>query len=486
MKTVLLISPSGARYFRRVKTTWQAVDQPEHNDRLWVIANLPEETLEALKLPALLGQDRSNYLTRRLATAFPRCQYRAATVLFGSPLKPSTAILTGFTTAEAVSSRIDKLDMTIAGVWGMSMLLTLMAKRLALKNVVLCIPVANYLRILVLKDGIPVVTRCIHRYSEDSDRENNGDASEILRTRQHIENRHIFEHDAIPPILYLGDATSIAVHINRAGLTLMPLPDAFAPGGEAAYLHPLFEFVVSSPAGQLAPIQLRARHVAENIRKIAYAGIAISLIAAVLFGQQDFRALIDLHNHESDLSDNQLLASTERERLTDRISQTGLDPALVRQATRFSDLEMAPAPTPEAILRLAASIISGMPQVRIRSLTYRFPKLGERYCQGHSVIALPLIDGSKPASSDDEPARHTELQFTILLTEKQAPAALIEIRKRITASIKANEGIQLMEDPAAFSLINTLKGGVGLDTTQADNLWCMSVPWKPVPAKELP
>ncbi|MFA6971574.1 MAG: hypothetical protein WC208_09255 [Gallionella sp.] len=481
MKTVLLISPSGTRYFQRVNGVWQLIEKPAPTDKLWVIANLPEETLEAFNFPLLFGRDRSNFLERRLVAAFPRSQYRAAAIISGNWFKPGTAVLTGLTSAEAVTSRLDKLSIPIAGVWGISTLLTLMARRLAINNVLLAIPSEHYLRILVIREGIPVLTRCVRRYSEDNSSDNNSDANEILRTRQHLENRRMFEHDAMPPILYMGDATSVSPHLDLAGLTLLPLPDALLAKADAAYLHPLFEQVISSPHGQLAPLQLRARHLAENVRQASYAGIALSLLAVVLFGQEDFRALIDLQGHEKTLNTNLQQTIRERDLLAARISATGTDPALLRQATTFAALKMDAAPTPESILRFTAAAIADLPQVRIKSLTFRFPKQGERYCQGQSVI--PLIGGSNPSDSDSAAvAQHfTELQFSILLTENMTPAAQIEINKRISAALKARDGIQLMQDPAVLSLINTLKGGFGMETTQTDNLWCMSIPWKTTP-----
>lgn len=490
MKSVLFINSSNARYFRRDQGNWRLIDKPDRNDRLWVIANVPEETLEVFNVPLLFGRDRSHFIERHLLAAFPHSQYRAAPLVSGNFLKPSTAVLTGLTVTEAVTRELDKLKTPVAGVWGISILLTLLARRLSIHNVMLVIPSAHFLRILVIKDGIPVITRCIHRYSEDSDHENDSDSNEILRTRQHLENRHIFEQNEAPPVLYLGDSKSVEIHLSRAGIALMPVPAALAPQGEAAYLHPLFELVVTSPRGQLAPLQLRARHLADSLRHAAYTGMVISLLAAILFGQEDFRALITLHERDKTLNAELQQASSERERLAGQISASGTDPALVRQATKFSALELETAPTPESIFQFTAAAIANLPQVRIKNMTWRFPKSGEHYCQGHSVIELPLLEkkidlplntGSKPAGAGDELPRYTELQFTILLTDSLPPAAQADIRKRISTQLKARAGVQLMEDPAAFSLINTLKGGFGMDTTQNGNLWCMSVPWSLTP-----
>lgn len=477
MKIVLFINSSNARYFKRTGDSWQLVVGPGPKDKIWVIANIAEETLETLELPVLFGRDRSLFLERRLAAAFPNSHYRAAPVLSVNLLKPGTVLLTGLTSSNTVTKHLEKLDAPIAGVWGISMLLTLMAKHLAMHNVVLSIPSVHYLRILVIKEDIPVITRCIHRYREDENSERNDDANEILRTCQHLENRHFFEHGTIPPVLYLGESTQVAEQLTRAGLTLQPLPEALAPRGDAAYLHPLLEQVTSSPHGQLAPLHLRARHLTGTIHKAAYIGIAACFLAAILFGQKDFRLLNDLHGREKGLNAKLAQAINQREQLAAKISASGTDPALVRQATQFSTQEIEAAPMPESLFKFTASAIADLPQVRIKSLTYRFPKPGQRYCQEQSLVDLPLISGKKPSGPD----RHTELQFSILLIENLAPLAQAEIRKHISAALKTREGVQLIHDPATFSLINTLKGGVGMDTAQTENLWCMSVPWHTTP-----
>ncbi len=494
MKTVLFIHSSGARYFRRLHGIWQAAAQTEPGDKLWVIVNLPEETLETINVPLLFGRDRHNFLARRLLASFPHSHYHAAPFLSGGRIKPGIAVLTGLCTADTLSNRLEKQNTPVTGVWGLAMLLTLMLRKLHICNLLLVMPDSHFLRILVIKQGLPVLTRCVRHDEEEDDK----GAGEILRTRQHLENRHIFEHEQMPPVLYLGDATQISAPLTAAGLTLMPLPETMSPKGDAAYLHAVFEYVSSSPAGQLAPLQLRVSHLTENVRRTAYVGIMTCLLAAILFGQEDFRALLTLHRRGQTLNNELQQALSERAQLTARINASGLDPALVRQATTFSALEIDAAPTPESILQLAASAIAELPQVRIKNLTYRFPKQGERYCQGHTVIDLPLVKqkielgippGSKPDDSDKASAianRYAELQFSILLTENLTPAAEVEIRKRISSVLKATTGIQLMEDPAAFSLINTLKGGFGMDTTRSENLWCMSVLWKTVPLKDLP
>lgn len=481
MKTVLFISGDSLQYFKRVNGVWLHIKNPEPVDRLWVIVNVPEETLEPFKLPLLFGRDRSHLLQRNLATAFPHSQYRAAPIISGSLLTPSTAVLTGLSKAESISGKLDQLDAEIAGVWGMSMLLTLMLKRYAISDVILVIPSEHILRILVIKAGIPLLSRCIHRYKEDND----SDAKEILRTHQHLENRRLFEHGATPSILYLGEVAAIKAQLS--GFTLLPIPESFTPKGDAAYLHFLFEYVTTTPRGQLAPLQLRARHLAEKLRLSAYAASTLCLLAAIIFSHEDFWALTNLNEREKTLNTELQQATSARDYLTARINATGIDPVLLRQAVQFSTRELDTAPPPASFFKFTASTIKGLATVRIKRLTFRFPKHGENYCQGHHVVALPLIKkkvdlplglGRQPSERIPAKfARHTELSFSILLTKDSTSATRISILKHISASIKAHAGVQLMQDPAAFSLINTLKGGFDRGANNAEAIWCMSIPW---------
>lgn len=498
MKTVLFIDASGACYYRRVGKLWLKIEHPEPRDRVWVIADQPEEMLEVFQLPLLLGADRRHFMERKLNTAFPHSDYRATALLSGKWWASRTAVLTGLNARDTVNNKLAHLASPLAGVWGISLLLTLLLQRLTIANVLLALPSTHYLRILAIKQGKPVLTRCVHRYNEEDN-----DANEILRTRQHLENQRITEHDAPLPVLYLGDPQAIRAALDRAGLTLLDVPARLAPQGDAAYRHSLFDFVTTHPRGQLAPLLLRAEHLTERIRSACYAGMIACALTALLLGQEDFRALIDLHGRENTLNEKLRLATQDSENLAGHIRATGIDPALLRQAVRFAARELDAPPSPHAIMQFTAAAIAELPQVRIKSLTFRFPQPGERYCQTHSVIDLPLVnrkfhlplpDGGKPDDDESVSERYAELQFSILLTEELPQASQTELRRHISATLKHNPAVELMQDPAAFSLLNTLKGGMDLNNTQNENLWCMSVPWRalalansaPPPQREAP
>ncbi len=469
MKTVLFITASDARYFTRSNGLWNSTDRPSANDRLWVIANLPEETLEAIKLPPLFGPDRRRLLDRRLSTAFPHSSYRTATTVSGSRFRNSNVILAGLNDENALNDEVCKLTIPIAGVWGMAMLLTLMMKRLAIDNVILVMPGERDLRIVVVKETIPILTRCVPISVDKTTDNHDRIAHEILRTRQHMENRRLFDQNSPPPIIYIGDASAISQQLNQAGLTLLPLPEILYPKGDAAYLHPFFERVVTSPTGQLAPSRLRIHDLSANIRQAAYLGIAVSLMATMLFSQQNFRDAIDLHQRADRLNTELELATRERNKLANSVTASSIDPKRLRQLARFSALEMDTAPSPESILLLLAFTIEDLPQVRIKNLAYRFPQHTEPFCQG--VTDFPDSDSSSPEHS-------TELQFTLLLPEKQDTASRIAINKHISVSLRKIHGIRLMLDPDNYSSFNTLKGGFDHSSANTEDRWCLSIPWQ--------
>lgn len=447
MKTVLLIDSSGARYFKRRRGQWQKIDKPDDKDSLWVIADLPEEVLERLELPLLFGRDRAHFLQRHLATAFPNSQFRA--VIPGSLFRSGTALLTGLNATETISRELENLKNPVAGVWGIFMLQASIMRRLGIDNIMLVLPGQHYLRMLVIRHAAPVVTRCIHRYSEKD-----SNADEIQRTRLHLENHQIFEQEATPPVLYLGDPASSGI------AELMPLPDAMMPKGDASYLHALFEEVASSPKGQIAPMPIRSRYLGRRIRQAAYILTALCLLTGMLFAQHDLRVLFSLDADENRLKKNLQQEAVQRQHLANRIRESGADPALMRQAIKFSALEIEAAPTPSSILQFVAAGIAGLQDVRIKSLSYRLLKPGEHYCH-------------KEAFSADK--RYAELQFSILLTEHLPAVQQAGIRKRISDNIRKNATVQLMEDPAAASNFHAIQGGFG--TANTEDVWCMILPW---------
>ena len=449
MKTVLLIDTSGARYFRRSRGQWQKIDKPDDKDSLWVIADLPEEVLERLELPLLFGRDRAHFLQRHLATAFPNSQFRA--IIAGNLFRLGHALLTGLNAAGTISRELENLKNPVAGVWGIFMLQASIMRRLGIDNIMLVSPGQHYLRMLVIRHAVPVVTRCIHRYSEKD-----SDADEIQRTRLHLENHQVFEQEAIPPVLYLGDPASSGI----AELMLMPLPDAMKPKGDASYLHALFEEVASSPKGQIAPLPFRFRYLGNRIRQAAYLLTALCLLTGMLFAQHDRRSLFSLDTDENRLQKNLQQETAQRQHLANRIKESGTNPALMQQAIKFSTFEIDAAPTPNSVLQFVAASIAGLQDVRIKSLSYRLLEHGERRCQ------------KEPTRGDK---RYAELQFSILLIEHLPISQQSEIRKRISDNIRRNAFVQVMEDPAAASNLHAIQSGSG--AASAEDVWCMILPW---------
>jgi hypothetical protein len=449
MKTVLIIDASGSRYFRHHRGQWLKIDRPDDKASLHVIADLPEETLEGVELPMLFGRDRAHFLQRHLSTAFPNSPFRNA--ISTSLFRPGTALLTGLTTAETIERELNKLKNPVAGVWGMFMLLMLVMRSLRIDNVILVFPEAQYLRILVIRHATPVITRCIHRYNEKE-----SDAGEIERTRQHLENHRVFEQEAIPPVLYLGDPASSGISPSE----LMPLPDAMRPKGDASYLHALLEKIASSPKGQIAPMPFRVRHLALHLRKAAYILTASCLLTGALFSVQDLRALSGFNAIEALLQKSMQQETARRQHLAILIRQSGTDPALMRKAAQFAAQEIDAAPAPASFFRFVAAGIAGLQEVRIKSLRYRLLKPGESYCQ------------KAPLATD---IRLAQLQFSILFTEPLSAAQQAGIRKRISDNLLRNASVQLIENPAAPGS-RAIQGGMGAANTE--DVWCMAIPWQ--------
>lgn len=483
MKTVLFIDSSGMRYYRHSGGQWSPVEGPSRTDTLWVLVNLPDESLEVIDLPRIYGSDRSIFLERRLTSAFPESTCRSSHLLSGGMLSPGKVMLTGFSTAQHILDLIEPLDTTVAGLWGVAALLTIMLKRFSEPDVLVILPNSNALRILVVKDRIPVLTRYVHCEGDST-------AGEILLTRQYLENQRIFERGQAPPVLFLGDATAVAVRLSNAGLKLLPTPKDFLPKGEAGWLHPIFNKLVSSPSCQLAPLPLRARYIVRNVRWAAYAGAALSLGIGCYYGQAELRAAIALNERTQTLQAEAHHAAAENERLSALIQKSGADPELVRRATQFEYQEITSAPSNEAFLPLAAAALADVPDARVHTLSFRLAATGSSLCANTNAIESDSNQNNTAQPdpySDDQTAespRQAEIQLTVMLPNTLSPQGKTEARKHISAALQSMVGVKLLQDPALAARDAILTGGAGIVTDQTEEHWCLSVPWKTIATKE--
>lgn len=473
MPTVLLIDTSGPRYFQRRNGEWRLAAGPGQDDTVWVLINLPDEGLEVIDLPRLFGRDRVSFIERRLAAAHPESAYRVAHGLSGNMLKPGKVMLTGLAIAKEILGLLEALEAPIAGVWGMAALLFLMTKSLDAANLLLALPSEQELRILVVQNKSPLLTRCVHIEGESH-------AEEILLTRQYLENKRIFERGKSPPVLYLGDLSPVATRLSNAGLTLLTLPKGLAAKGEAGWLHPVFEKLVASPPCQLAPLSLRARYLGRNVRRAALGIAAATLLSVTLYGKGDFQAIIGLHRQELALRAEIQTASGERARLAELVQQSGTDPEMVRRATKFVAEEISVAPSTTTFFAIAARAIAAVPEARVKTLAFQLTAGPGGTCQQG---ASPLPDSGQPlAATEVDPAaasqRYAELQITVTLPSTLEARARSEARQRLTGALKGMAGVKLLQDPGTAARSTPLTNAVSPGSTLED-LWCVAVPWKP-------
>jgi len=488
MKTVLFIDSSGRRYFQRSGGgEWLPVERPSRKDRLWVLVNLPDESLEVIDLPRLYGSDRSSFLERRLASAFPESTCRASYLLSGGLFNPGKVMLTGLSTSEDIAGQLAAEDAIVVGLWGVAALLTVMAKRFVAPDLLVILPSVHALRILVVKNRIPVLTRYVHCGGDSI-------ADEILLTRSYLENQRMFERGKPPPVLFLGDPSTVLARLTNAGLSLLPASKEFLPKGEAGWLHPFFNRLVSTPSCQLAPLPLRAKYLVGNVRWAAYAGAALSLGVGSYYCQADIRAVMALHERAETLQSEVQSVALERERLSALIKKSGADPELVRRATQFVAQEITAAPSGDAFLPLAAAAIADVPEARVQTLSFRLAANGESVCQNKQdqqannsqVAAVQPTPGIEDAASGS--LRQAEIQMTVKLPGDLSPKAKAEARKHISRVLQGMAGVKLLQDPALAARKAILTGGAGANIGLAEEHWCMSVPWKTkdekIPANE--
>jgi hypothetical protein len=151
---------------------------------------------------------------------------------------------------ERIDQVLDNLDAKVAGLWSTSGLLArLGASKTLPDNLFVVVPGLQSMRILFLKERVPIISRLIREPSTSQ-----LVTAEIIRTLRHLENTKVIERNSEkPPVLVLGNREGIAQglldeHVGRpislpqwvGGRTPWPQQSSASPSGTC--LPPSSEF----------------------------------------------------------------------------------------------------------------------------------------------------------------------------------------------------------------------------------------------------
>jgi hypothetical protein len=476
MKAVLHVTASGTQLWQKQGLTWAAIDGPAKAP-VWIVADLAEEAFHEVPVPRVFGRDRAGFLNRQLATRFPDTPYKTAlpaatqTGLINR-LAPPRQTLLGLDAAERMTAAIRSVTAPVAGVWSTSMLMAQLASQKRLPpDLFIVRRDAVGLRIVYVKGGVPVISRLVLDAPLPSDQ-----VTEIVRTLRHLENTKVLERTEKPrPIVVIGDSNGFAELLSNEKMQLLALPSAKSTAGSDDWHGVLFDLVVKSPSGQLAPLSARTAFVASRWQRAAFIAGALSFSLAVAFAGS---VLLNISDDQAALTlkqSNVQRQQTALDNLERQIAAIGVSPDWVHQAVTLDQQEILAAPSLVKHLVMVAELLAKQDNLRLERFDWGITQAGKASCDGKAMASNVQEAAPEPGKA---PVASMVVELTLQIT---LPQGLSDKARQQTMTAIANaigklEGVNVLLDPAKEIAQATLRGGgTGQSAGEKQAVWCMTL-----------
>lgn len=482
MKTVLHLTSAGAQYWRKSHDGWQAHEGPPAGP-VWVITDLPEETFAEIQIPRIFGRDRQNFVARQITNRFPDTPYRITL-----PVRPSGGLmdriapprqtLLGLDAAPRINAALDALSVPLAGVWSTSMLLaSIGCKRSLPPELFVVLPGLDALRIVVIKNRLPVLSRLIAGVTQPSDQ-----VAEITRTLRHLENTRVLDRGVHRHcVLLLGDTQGAAALLAQEHLDLLPPPPPWVKQPPSDWRFALFDLALRAPVGQLAPLSRRTQFVAAQVRQAAYLAAALCLGAALWAANGSVRYILAGHSSRLHMQANAQALATQMGEVDHKLVQFGVTAQTVRSAVALDREEVSSAPSLSTQLQQLGVVIGQHEAVRLGQLSWSVLPPGRPACSGTSGAAA-----APDASAGTPLKRLVEISFDVTLPDGLREKARAQTVASLSALLAKLDGATLVRDPAKGMDKAALSGGGGRAGTDKAMSWCMTLPGTPMAPTPLP
>lgn len=478
MKTVLHLTPSGSQVWLKGRDGWRPHDGPPSGP-VWVVTDLAEEAFAEIQIPRIFGRDRQNLVARQLASRFPDTPYRTPL-----PVKPGGSLmdriapprqtLLGLDAAPRVNLALDGLSTPVAGVWTTSMLLaTIGCKKPLPPELFVVLPGSDALRVVVIKNRLPVLSRLIAGVTEPADQ-----VAEITRTLRHLENTRVLDRSVHRHgVLVLGDAQGMATALAAEHLDLLTPPPPWANQPPDGWRFALFDLALKSPIGQLAPLSRRTQYVAAQLRQAAYLGAALSLGGALWAAGDNLRYIVAGQASRSQMQASAQALAVQMSEADQKMVGFGVAAETVRSAVALDREEISSAPSLSLQMQQIGSVIGQHEAVRLGQFAWTVLPPGRPACSASATGVPEAPTGAEAAA----PQRLVEINFDITLPDDLREKARAQTVTSVSTLSAKLDGASLIRDPAKGLDKAALSGGGTRAGTDKALSWCLTLPGAPKP-----
>ncbi len=450
-----------------------------HRGSVWIVTDMAEETISDIQVPRLYGRDRSGFINRQLTSRFPETPYKIALPASSQTgllnrLAPLRQTLLALDAKERIDQVLDNLDAKVAGLWSTSGLLArLGASKTLPGNLFVVVPGLQSMRILFLKERVPIISRLIREPSTSQ-----LVTAEIIRTLRHLENTKVIERNSEKPtVLVLGNREGIAQGLLDEQMRLIEAPAALRKVATSDFKFALFDLAIQSPPGQLAPLSRRTAHIAAAVGRWAYTMAAAIICFAIWNLLASFERIQDARTSITRSQGTLTELGRKLTMVEKSIAAYPVTSELVKNTIRLDREELLSAPSISKQLASITVALAADPALRLGRLDWSIQSPLLASCPTDTAIALATaVATSTPASDAVTRAPGTRISFDIVLPPTLTGKARTSVIAAVSERLTSIPGVALQLDPAKLQPESSLAGGSRLAGTEpAAVAWCLDV-----------
>ena len=480
---VLLVQPLQSQWLNAAAQPLPAPPAPDQSAR--VVADLIEETHVQVDVPALMGSDRTGLMQQQMQNLLPEVPLRGTWQTSASqPLLPKAFQINAVGVAsQTLQTALDQevaQKRPVQGVWPLSYLMAhWAAKQPSLKKLdwlFLCLSLPHGLRMVLLKQGVPVFSRLL------LDLDPLQQATEISLTLKYLIDNRMLDRAAQPGIVLMQPATGLADALLEEGVGVLPAVLAQSAQG---VLADVLALAGSKAPGQLAPAPVRRYFLAYQARQGLVLSGAVLALGGLWMVVGQAQAVMDQMTQTSQWQQQANNMTRSAQSIQQGIAASGVDTSLMRLAIEVKQRELQAGIDQPAALMQLAQLMQAQPQAElvrtelalVSSVCGGAPPLGAAGANPAQPPAPPPAVGQAGAE-----ASQVEWQFEIRPATGLSPRARQQVLDTLGKTVRDWPDWQVRLDPVqsasgAVIASNQAGGGPG-----AEWRWCLS-PTPPPPAQ---
>jgi hypothetical protein len=300
----------------------------------------------------------------------------------------------------------------------------------------------------------------------------------VVRTLRHLENTRVLERgERHHGVLVLGEGTGMADLLAAEKMDLLPWP-AYVNGPTPIWPDFLFDRVVKSPEGQLAPLAKRTQFVASELRRGAYGAAGVCMVAAVWASADNLQTMWAAQSQAAQLRAQIQQLQQQGADIDRKMLGFGVTADVVRRAVALDQQEVASAPSMEAHLRQLAAAVGRFPGVHLNQLAWRVLPPGGVACpstaDNTAQAASPTV--ATPDAQAQPSERVVELSLDLSLPESLREKAHLDTVTALSQAKRKMQGATLLRDPAQELTQAAMTGGGSSFDAGKSRAWCVSLP----------